>query len=1069
MAGPQQKVSVVLNGGIDERSASELAGPVAQQGASLTLRRSENTRISTKPGTTTRAPGAELAGTYGNFSGFAGSEMLSVVSAEANESSLMFLRRDDNRRIGVDGTTNGPGAGSMNPVSGPAAAHLPAHIADAGSAPGAPSTRRLASAVVRTASGDYYLYHAYTAYPDPSVTTVESVYAYVTDTDGALLVSPQLVLNGSAATFGSIEEGMAITSHADDQAHIWLDTSNGKSVFTISGNVTQNSFTVGATTALAGFGGGPEQFDICQGGYVDSTGALVTTNRKYAYIVSGSGSATIYRLDTSAAYAAVAGSTIAGAGGSDGHLAVFFGPSSLGDRLVVAYAASALLTVEIYNPALTLQTAGSTAATPASLGLACSIAWEPLTGLDRAVVLMSEAATVGANTRYGTAVFATPLSAVSLVRHNTVAGMVPVSQGGQIRFAAEELYPAFELSAFYGPNNATLVDADYVSDPDVQMWIYRGVNGNLAPAARYGVVRGTATPAASPSANLVQGKSPPLFFGEQKLWVSYPLRPNNPASFFSGKKSRWVSIDLSPQPTPRALDRDGTAMTASALPLEWDGVCPAELGAPLNIPKLYVMLSGGGAGFPNDSYVFAAVVTYTDGAGKKHRSAPSLFPVTVAATEPLSAFVYSPNGNLRGATTAGVYTCELYYGRVTDATLSLKAEVGAITPYGWYFGSLTNSDLNVQIYSTGTAGEEQTPQPPCPLKDITVIGDRAWGIDAEQPSRLVHSKRRVAGVGYEWYPGYEVLLPSGAGAATAIREWQGAVAVFAERAIFIVSGDGPDNLVGNPSGGGFSKPQKVSDLGFTNTNSVVSSPAGILFQRDDEIVLFAGGAPKPLAGPIVSGDIVGGAVLQDADEVVLFESGRQLVWNYAVGRWTTWDLQHSGYNGSLNAREVSVMAYDHTKLQVVDARAEDFGLADALFLVDSAGTSELPMVWETDWVILGGDFQDHVLLQHLVFSAKRLGTHGVQVEIFTNYDDGLASTIRAWTDAELEALASDTGRYTLKVQPTNRGTRAVKIRLTEVSPADNGIGVGMEPVALTLYYNIEANLMEPAIKPGSFR
>lgn len=1070
MAGPIQKVSVVLNGGIDERSANELAGPTAQQGASLTLRRSENTRLSTKPGTTTRAPEAELGGSYGNFAGFAGAEMISVVSAEANKSSLVFLRRDDNRRIGVDSTTSGPGAGGMNPVSAPAAATIPAHIADAGSAPGTLSSQRVVSAVVQSASGGFHLYHAYLAYPDPAFTASESVFVYVTDTDGALLVTPQMVLDGST-TPNAISQGMGITSHNDDEATIWIDTTAGTFAFTVAGLTSQNDFTVGALAPVTGPLGG-EKFQVCGGSYVDHTGGLVTTNRQYAYLVSGAGSATIYRVDTAAAYASITGSTIAGAVTSlEGSLAVFFGPTELGDRLIVAYAAAALLTVEVYNPALVLQSAGSVAAAPAYTGVAVSVAWETLTGLSSVVVALGEQATVGADPRYGTAVFASALSPINLVRHNTVAGMAPVGQGGQIRFGAQEMYPAFELSAYYGPDNLSLVDPDFVGDPDVQLWVYRGVNACLAPVARYGCVRGTSAPAASPSAFLPASKSAPLFFGGQKLWVSYPVQTDVPADAAPtlGRKSRWVLVDLAPQATPRTLDRDGTALTAAALPIEWDGVCPAELGSPLNAPKLYTMLAGGGVGFPNDTYVFAAVVTWVDGAGKKHRSSPGLSTVTVTAAQPLSAFVYAPNGNLRGAQTSSAYTCELYFGRATDATLTRMADVGTPGPYGWYFGTLVDDDVVVQIYSTGTAGEEQTPQPPPPLKDITIIGDRAWGIDAEQPSRLVHSKRRVAGIGYEWYPGYEVLLPSGAGAAVAVREWQGAVAVFAERAIFIVSGDGPDNLVGNPSGGGFSKPQKVSDLGCTNTHSVVSSPAGILFQRDDEILLFAGGPPKSLAGPVVVGDIAGAAVFQDADEVVLFEASRQLVWNYAVGRWTTWNLIHPGYFGSLITREVSKLAYDRTKLQVVDARDGDFGLADALFLVDSEGTSDLAMTWETDWVILGGDFQDHVFLQHLVFSARRFGPHGVTVEIFTDYNDN-ASTTRSWDDTELEALSSDTGRYTIKVQATNRGTRAVKIRLTETGPiGTDGDGQGMEPVALTLYYNIEANLMEPAIKPGSFR
>jgi hypothetical protein len=384
-----------------------------------------------------------------------------------------------------------------------------------------------------------------------------------------------------------------------------------------------------------------------------------------------------------------------------------------------------------------------------------------------------------------------------------------------------------------------------------------------------------------------------------------------------------------------------------------------------------------------------------------------------------------------------------------------------VNAFGWSGGSTFGfSDTGAQIYSAGGAGEEQTPQPPSPHKDITIIGDRAWGIDAEMPSRLIHSKRRVAGIGYEWYPGYEILLPSGAGDAVAIREWQGAVAVIAQYAVFVVSGDGPDNLVGNPSGGGFSKPQKVSDLGTSDAASVIATPAGIAFARDGDMMLFTGGAPQYLPGPVITEDCVGTTLFRDADEAVFFFPSRQVVWNYAEGKWTTWTLK-SGAT-ALNVTAVAPVVYDQDKVMLVHSTGSS---ADVVYTVDSVSKAVLPMLWETDWVILGGDFQDHVLLQHLVFSARRAGAHGVTIELFTNYSD-TASTTRTYTAAEITTLAAGPARYTLKIQPIDRGTRAVKIRITETELSSS---LGMVPVALTLYHSVESALMEPAIRPGAFK
>jgi hypothetical protein len=49
------------------------------------------------------------------------------------------------------------------------------------------------------------------------------------------------------------------------------------------------------------------------------------------------------------------------------------------------------------------------------------------------------------------------------------------------------------------------------------------------------------------------------------------------------------------------------------------------------------------------------------------------------------------------------------------------------------------------------------------MHDIAVVGSRAYAIDAEIRSRMMVSKTRIAGKGFEFAPALEINFPSSAG------------------------------------------------------------------------------------------------------------------------------------------------------------------------------------------------------------------------------------------------------------------------------------------------------------------
>jgi hypothetical protein len=660
----------------------------------------------------------------------------------------------------------------------------------------------------------------------------------------------------------------------------------------------------------------------------------------------------------------------------------------------------------------------------------------------------------GANTTVNTIINYYGLTTGTLAAVSTLPWQTIYNAGAQVTVNGTEFYPLFFLCRTYGALAGPTYLPDFVDDPSVEAWMCHGTG--TAVVARFGCVRGTFGPARTvTSFDLLTNSA--VAIGSRVMCAYRKDLFGNTSALYYGYPGRYVTIDFAARQPPAIQDRDGTALCAAALPYQWDGVEVAEVGGPLHAPHIALAAVGGsGTALPAGTYAYRAVYVWTDAAGLEHRSRPSV-PATVTsagASKPVIR-VTGPD-SMRNGLQTGPVQIELYgtVKDVGDTYYMLGAYPSATSAYQNTYDTIFEADTTQkQLYSvTGANGEELFPQPPPPLHDIAVVGSRAYAIDAEVRSRLVVSKIRVAGKGFEFSPALEVNFPSSAGKLMAVREFSGTPIIIAENGVYQISGDGPSNN----GVGGFNQPVFLSDMGCSNADSVVRYPGGIMWQKGSYLVRFNGSVGTD-ARVLLADTVTGAAVLRNQDEVLLFTSAWCRVYNYALDRWSIWDS--SAMPVVSNALTVPT---DANKALVF------YQGTGTIYYVDALTTGgAVQMSWKTGWFVPGGDFQDHTVPREVVFSGRALSPHSLRINLFTNYEDTPTAT-HTWSASDVAALSENAGgRYTVSLQAVDNNSRAIQVQVIDTISSGTQ---GVRPIAVTVVSALEDSeslLNEVALLEGS--
>jgi len=212
-----------------------------------------------------------------------------------------------------------------------------------------------------------------------------------------------------------------------------------------------------------------------------------------------------------------------------------------------------------------------------------------------------------------------------------------------------------------------------------------------------------------------------------------------------------------------------------------------------------------------------------------------------------------------------------------------------------------NIAANQTIYTTGGVLNNSAP-PSCSL--ISLYQDRVMLSGLEDSNTIWFSKNRVDNSNFNTIPcefsdqlTISVSPASGngqSGPITTIATMSGNLIIFKESAIYLLSGDGP-----NDEGGGnsFPDPQLITQsVGCTNPNSVILTDQGLFFQSPNKgmwLLNLSLGPPEYIGAgvdDIARSYTVTGNILDPNDNIIIFttDNGPAMVYDYYIQQWTSW-------------------------------------------------------------------------------------------------------------------------------------------------------------------------------------
>ncbi len=376
------------------------------------------------------------------------------------------------------------------------------------------------------------------------------------------------------------------------------------------------------------------------------------------------------------------------------------------------------------------------------------------------------------------------------------------------------------------------------------------------------------------------------------------------------------SIDVTNQYSSQIAD--ALHLTGGQL-WEFDGVMPVEHGFHVYPENVSAVASATSGSMTNQQYFYVFTYEWTDNQGRLQRSAPSI-PVTVTLSGQTSVDLFVPTLRL-------TYKNDNNPVRIVGYRWSLAQQTY------YQFTSITNpvlndktvdsvsindglSDLEILgqtlLYTTGGV-IENIGAPPSVASAL--YANRLFLIDAEDRNLLWYSKQVIEAVPVEMSDLLTVYVAPTTGAQgstgpmTALAAMDDKLVIFKKDAIYYMTGTGPDNTGANND---FSNPVFITaTVGCANPNSIVLTPAGLMFQSDKGIWLLGRDmSTKYIGAPVESYNnqvVKSATAIPGTNEVrFILENNITLMYDYFYNQWAT--------HTNINAISATLYQGKHTYL-----------------------------------------------------------------------------------------------------------------------------------------------------------
>lgn len=532
----------------------------------------------------------------------------------------------------------------------------------------------------------------------------------------------------------------------------------------------------------------------------------------------------------------------------------------------------------------------------------------------------------------------------------------------------------------------------------------------------------------------------------------------------------------------------GSVVTGAA-PSAYDGSRAGDLQFPAP-PSIIAVASAAGP-VPAGTYSYVAVCRFTDASGRAMRSETSdLVTINRTTAATYTVTVHSPLV-LSRSDSMNVYTNEVstfdklvvelyrttsngkvYYLVSTSPvwTFASGSPVNAFGAAGLFTAVFTDTVLDADLATRqkcyrnpGVAGTSLQREPAPASVHGCVHKDRLFLAHADG-NRIFSSSFAVDGEGAWFSPAFQVQVPGGQGRVVALASMDNRLVVLRERGIFVVDGDGPPENGGN--GTEFSPPQQVSSLGCTDSQSVVTTDAGVYFRSHRGIELLTRKLSVEPVGDAVldftdAYPVVKWSVYDQENDRVMFcltdfrsytgDSGTTatvLCWDQSYKCWS--ELRYFSVGRGLaggavyapeyacsaqldiygNSNKYSVFGVDYQYYicQFVSQLGTDFG-------------NYVPTKWQGAWRFNGGpDGRQRIYDWQVIGKSHTPCT--VTMSLDYDFSDATPQT-RVFTDTEVTSVpGGNTEARRLVIQPKEQASESMRLTIQDTAPTVGAVGTG---------------------------
>lgn len=485
----------------------------------------------------------------------------------------------------------------------------------------------------------------------------------------------------------------------------------------------------------------------------------------------------------------------------------------------------------------------------------------------------------------------------------------------------------------------------------------------------------------------------------------------------------------------------------------YDGFAPVEQGFFVWPDSVEVTSATGSGDVADGTYFYQATYEWADNQGNQFRSAPSV-PVTIVTTGgpstntinvPTLRLTYKLANPVKIVLYRWSQAQQVYY-QVTsiDVPVLNDPTIDSIA----IVDDQSDADIlgNNIIYTTGGVLEDISP----PSSDLmTLFNNRLWMVDSEDRNLLWFSKQVIEATPVEMSDLLTMFIaPTTAsegstGPITAIAPMDDKLIIYKTNALGYINGIGPDNTGANSNYSDFTLINSV--VGCTNQNSIVFTPAGLMFQSNKGIWLLGRDLSTQYIGAPVE-EFTQDALVESAINVpstnqvrFTMDSGITIMYDYYYGQWGTFK----------NIPAISSTVYQglHT---YVDTLGRVFQESPGSYLDN---TSPVLMSFTTSWMNLAG-VQGYERFYSMYMLGNYITPFKLNVKLAYDYNESIRQStvvtpltpVAAWGGDAVWGSSSPFGGHSkvfeARIFPTIQKCESFQISMQEIYDPSYGIAAG---------------------------